>query len=463
MKPVSSWSYAPYSPCFHNAGDPYICRLAPAPNEICVEWLDKDGDTYRVMWRVRGEERFESYADVRGSSYIIKALATDTEYELQVCHGENFARKSRIRLARTGEAVGTVVNYLHPADKAYNFSGHCLCSPTIVRHPDGYLLASMDLFAGKAPQNLTLIYRSDDNGESWHYVSELFPCYWGKLFVHRGVLYMISVSTEYGDLLIGRSDDGGKTFTTPTVLLRGSCHFGVAGVHKTPMPVVTYGGRIWVSMEWGSWGEGYHAASVASAPEDADLLDASAWLFADPVKYDPTWEGVAEGPSAGNIEGALTVLPDGKLYDMMRYDMTKCTPCYGRILAYRVNTENPEAPPEYARAIEFPGNHSKAEIHRDPKTGMYYSIASRILDSDHIWARNLLSLLRSPDGEHWEVACDLLDYRDSDQKKIGFQYISFLIEGDDIIYLSRTAINHAENFHNSNYTTFHRIQNFRDI
>lgn len=74
--------------------------------------------------------------------------------------------------------------------------------------PNGRLLASMDLYAGRYPQNLTLIYSSDDNGETWHYLSELMPCFWGKMFAYKGELYMLSVSTKYGDLLIGKSTDG---------------------------------------------------------------------------------------------------------------------------------------------------------------------------------------------------------------------------------------------------------------
>ena len=109
--------------------------------------------------------------------------------------------KSRVRLARCGKSIGTVVNYLHPEDEAYGFSGHYLCSPSMVRHPDGFLLASMDVFAANHPQNLTLIFRSDDDGQTWHYVSELMPCFWGKLFIHKNELYMLSCSTEYGDLL----------------------------------------------------------------------------------------------------------------------------------------------------------------------------------------------------------------------------------------------------------------------
>lgn len=42
-----------------------------------------------------------------------------------------------------------------------------------------------------------------------------------------------------------------------------------------------------------------------------------------------------------------------------------------------------------------------------------------------------------------------------------FSMWNFLIDGDDILYLSRTALNQPHNFHDSNYTTFHRIENFR--
>ena len=69
----------------------------------------------------------------------------------------------------------------------------------------------------------------------------------------------------------------------------------------------------------------------------------------------------------------------------------------------------------------------------------------------------------SKDLLHWDVAADLLDYRTEDHNLVGFQYVDFMIEGDDILYLCRTAINGAHNFHDANYQTFHRIRNFRDL
>ena len=63
----------------------------------------------------------------------------------------------------------------------------------------------------------------------------------------------------------------------------------------------------------------------------------------------------------------------------------------------------------------------------------------------------------------WKVDCDLIDKRFDDPKKVGFQYVDFDFDGDDIIFLCRTAMNNADTFHNSNYSTFHRVKDFRKL
>ena len=453
------WSFAPYKPYQFDTGTPYICRIAPGETSVRLEWLPAGVKGYGVFARERGKGAFACVGTTDRTVYELTGLQRDTDYELYVTAGED---KSRVRLARTGAVYGVVVNYLHPDDEAYSFSGHALCSPSLVRHPDGCLLASMDVFAAGAPQNLTLLFRSDDDGRTWHYVSELMPCFWGKLFIHRGDLYMLACSTEYGDLLIGRSTDCGRTFSAPTVLLRGSGRSNVPGVHKNPQNVVTYNGRIYETLEWGTWSNGFHDVMVMSCNERADLLDAENWHFTPPVRYNPAWEGTAKGESSGNIEGTLVVAPDGALYNIMRYDMTRTAPCYGRVLAYRV-PDDPDAPLAYSHAIAFPGNHSKFMIKRDGQTGSYYSIVSYIRGPEQMWDRNLLSLLRSEDLEHWSLVCHLIDGRDADPKKVGFQYVDFEIEGDDLLFLCRTAMNNAYNFHDANYSTFHRVRNFRQL
>ena len=462
MKGYNGWSYAPYKPFLFETGDIYICRVAPGKNRIHFEWIGEAGMEYEIFIREKDEREFLYCGKTKETQYTIENLVEKRDFEFYVISEGKY---SRIRLARTGETVGTVVNYLHPEDQAYSFSGNYLCSPSLLKYPDGTLLASMDVFKSEAPQNLTLIYRSDDNGKTWHYVSELMPCFWGKMFLHKNELYMLATSTEYGDLLIGKSTDKGKTFSTPTVLLRGSSSNKSAGVHKNPQNVVFYKGRIYETLEWGTWGTTYkHAAMVMSCDENKDLLIAENWNFTEPLIYDQNWEGVASGQVNGTLEGTLCVNPKGELMNIMRYETSIYSdPKYGLVLQYKVNTEDPDAQLTYSHSTKFPANRSKFMMKYDNESKKYYSIATRILSDSRTNNRNLLSLMVSDDMENWEVLSDLLDYRNCNAEKIGFQYVDFEFDGDDIIYLCRTAFNNANNYHDANYSTFHRIEKFRNL
>ena len=458
MKGYNLWSYAPYKPLLRNVGDIYICRVVPFSDSIHFEWLDIDSSEYSVYYRKRDNGDFISAGKTQKCEFDIMHLDTDTDYEFYV---EANQLKSLVRLARTGESVGTVVNYLHPDDTAYSFSGRYLCSPSLVRHPDGFLLASMDLFAGGHPQNLTLIFRSDDDGETWHYVSELMPCFWGKMFIHKGELYMLSCSTEYGDLLIGKSVDGGKTFSAPVCLLRGSNgKNGNDGIHKNPQNLFVHNGRIYNTLEWGTWAnkEYCHAAMVMSCDMNDDLLVPENWSFTSPRKFDPNFApDVSHLPYCTmTIEGTLVVDPRNRLLNVMRFGGDRC------VLAYEVNTQDHEAELSYSHCIPFPANLSKFMIKYDAVSKKYYSIASRLHESIKT-NRDLLSLMASNDLENWYVVSDLLDFSNQNPDKIGFQYVDFEIEGEDIIFLCRTSINNAHDYHDANYSTFHRIENFREI
>ena len=457
MKATSTWSYHPYRPLLADVGDVYICRVAPAETAILLEWLPCGGP-YTVFYKKREEPDFIRFGETAEPVCEIAGLCPDTDYAFYVTAGE---KKSRVRLARCGKSVGTVVNYLHPDDACYAFSGRYLCSPSLVRLPDGALLASMDVYAHAHPQNLTLIFRSEDDGATWHHLSELMPCFWGSLFLHKGALYMLSCSTEYGDLQIGRSDDGGRTFSAPVALLRGSNgKNGSCGAHRNPQNILSHNGRLYASLEWGAWAnkDFGHAAMMMSCDENADLLDPASWHFTPPMRFDafaPELEGLPQNTMT--IEGTPVLAPDGRLLNVMRFGK------YQKALCYEVDTTDPDAPLTYAGLMDFPANYSKFMIKTDPVMGDYYSIGTRVYDPEHTSARDLLSLLRSRDLVHWEVVCDLLDYRGIDQKHIGFQYVSFRIEGDDILYLCRTALNGAHSYHDSNYSTFHRIKDFRKL
>ena len=197
---------------------------------------------------------------------------------------------------------------------------------------------------------------------------------------------------------------------------------------------------------------------VMSCDVNDDLLVPENWSFTEPVPFDyfaPELEGLPK--PVMTIEGTLTVAPDGRLLNIMRFGMR------GFALVYEVDTVHHEAPLKYAGLMPFPANLSKFMIKYDPESGKYYSVATRLYEGCRDSARNLLSLLCSADLKEWTVVCDLLDCRHLDVDKVGFQYVDFDFEGDDLVYLCRTAFNGAHNFHDANYSTFHRIRLFRTL
>ena len=170
----------------------------------------------------------------------------------------------------------------------------------------------------------------------------------------------------------------------------------------------------------------------------------------------PELEGLPQNTMT--IEGTLVVDPEGKLISIMRFGK------FNTALVYEVNTTDRDAPLKFSRLMDFSANYSKFMIKYDESSGYYYTVATRVYDEKKTSARDLLSLMRSKDLRTWEVVTDLFDYRDrNDTAHVGFQYVDFAIEGNDLLFLCRTALNGANSFHDSNYSTFHRIKDFRDL
>jgi len=438
MKTITNWNYHPYRPldCEERSNCPFLSRIEPATDSILIEWFDTEEAEHTLYVR----ERYTGvwfHEEITAELHRLKALKVNTEYEFYIQRKTGV--KSNFRLAKTGTVPGIVVNYLHPEDNQYQFSGKYLCSPSLVKLPSGALLASMDLFAGAHAQNLTVICRSDDGGNTWHYFTELFPCFWGKLFVHHEKLYMLGVSREYGDLLIGCSEDEGKTWSMPTVLARGACFSNENGIHRAPCVVLQSDGRLWTAVEYGSWSKNKFSNALYSVDENADLLNAANWVSTGFLPHNRNWENACN--VIGAIEGNAVKAPNGDIINFLRYATNKA-------LLLKTNPENPEEISFY-KVIDFPMAHTKFEIIQH-KNGTYYAVGNRLP------LRNILSLYQSFDLEKWEFVKDILNYESYDTGKTAFQYPSFLIDGDEVLILSRTGFNGAANFHDSNYITFHK-------
>lgn len=460
MKPHINWNYSPYTPLDRQTRyySPYITSLSPFETGCHFSFIDngKPNSIHSAFVKKLDEETYKEYKLGNDVEFTFSCLNSETDYTFYIERDDG--ARSESRLFRTGKVYGTVVNYLHPDDKAYEFSGRYLCSPSLIKLPSGKLLSSMDVFEGKSPQNLTFIFSSKDNGKTWKYECELFPCFWGQMFYEESRLYMLSVSKEYGDLLIGYSDDEGKTWSNPTVLFRGANNLYEKGIHRAPMKVLKANGRLWTDIEYGAWGKKEFNNAILSAPiGEKDYTNPNVWTLSNFFMHNEqkleNEEDLKYYGGAGAIEGTCVQSKDGQIYDFLRYK--------NRVsLMLKLEDNNPEGNLVFSRFVEMPITSSKFDIVYDEISSSYYAICSSY-DDEYKTVRNYLSLYKSPDLISWEKVCDLIDERKSDPNLVGFQYVSFIIDGDDILYLSRTAYNGAHTFHDTNYQTFHTIKNFR--
>ena len=118
--------------------------------------------------------------------------------------------------------------------------------------------------------------------------------------------------------------------------------------------------------------------------------------------------------------------------------------------------------------IDFPGGMSKFTIRRDPVTGAYLTLSNNNTDPAHPSQRNVLSLHASQDLLHWRHVITLLEddsglSPEQSIARIGFQYVDWQFDGDDIIYVVRAAYRGAHNFHDANHIAFARVAGFRQL
>jgi hypothetical protein len=352
---------------------------------------------------------------------------------------------------------GVVIAHSPAASRTY------IGSPGIAILPDGSYVASHDHFGPGSTWNRTFVYASKDRGATWSRLTELTGQWWSSLFVHRGALYLLGTTTEYGHLVIRRSTDGGKTWTTPTHkgsgLLRDDGKF-----HCAPVPMLVHKGRLWRGFEDLSlpvkWGRSFRAFMM-SAPLEADLLNADSWTYTNALPSDEKWLGGC----GGWLEGNAVATPDGHVVDILRVD----TPGWPEKAAIvRISDDGKTASFDPTTDfVDFPGGSKKFTIRFDPISKRYWTLANFVPDAFRkgkpARVRNTLELMSSPDLKQWDMRLIVLYHSDSGTH--GFQYVDWLFEGDDIIAAVRTAFDEpagqAHNQHDANYLTFHRIEAFR--
>jgi hypothetical protein len=335
---------------------------------------------------------------------------------------------------------GVVIDHL-PA-KTKNYIG----SPSMVVLPDGRYVASHDVFGGGSSYDQTRVFGSTDLGRSWEHLTDIEGQFWSNLFVHDGVLYIMGTDRRFGNVIIRRSDDGGKTWTEPVDENNGLLVDG-GRFHTAPVPMVVHNGRIWRAMEYIRPGAPRFHSFIMSAPVDADLLKAESWTVSNRLIFEKEWAS-----------------QEDKLVNVLRLNFLEG----GKAAVIRASGDGTQLAFDPEKdIIGFSGGAKKFTIRYDEISRRYWSLTNIIGKRDPRFHasthRNILGLTSSADLVSWQVNSVVL--RHPDIEKHGWQYIDWLFEGDDIIFVARTAyddgLGGAHNQHDANYFTFHRLRNFR--
>ena len=358
-------------------------------------------------------------------------------------------------------------------------------SPSIVVLPDGTYVACHDFF-GKAGPGLrqTHVYQSRDQGASWMPLSHLPNATWGTLFVHQEALHYMGIFDEPGNVVIRRSADGGRTWTEPKDTDSGLLFTGK--FHSAPVPVVVQAGRIWRTVEEvvndEKWPR-HFAALMLSAPVGADLLKASSWTRSNGLVFDGSW---LPGRRPGWLEGNAVVTPEGGISNLLRvntelgldaaYELSGPAagiPRFEVAACADVSVDGRSLVFDPAKGfIHFPGGLSKFTVRYDPVSKRYWALVNKVthphadrpVETEPVAQRNVVILTSSADLRYWQEHARLLEWRPGEKlirkERYGFQYLDWQFDGDDLIAVARTAWG-ADNFHNANYLTFHRVRNFR--
>jgi hypothetical protein len=376
----------------------------------------------------------------------------------------------------------TQLRYQDPATRTY------LGSPSLVLLEDGDLLATHDYFGPGCPLNheneehLTSVYRSEDNGQSWRNVTHIANAFWSSLFVFDQAVYLLGTSQQYGSIVIRRSTDNGNTWTHPRdarsgLLFRGGAYHTPPTYHCAPVPVCIAGERLYRAFEDNTpcdWPSGFQAC-VISAPMDADLLDAASWTMSAKLPFDPAWLPASWGriEKCGWLEGNVVQDRQGQLWDILRLNARPTGSAgwsiWNKAAMVRIGGGGKQLhfAPETG-FIDLPGGHSKFTIRYDPVSDLYLTLSNGIQDARDPSLRSVLSLYASRDLRAWQRCATLLEddsglsHQDS-IRLVGFQYVDWQFDGEEVIYLVRTAYDGAHSFHDSNRITFHRLEHFRRL
>ena len=358
---------------------------------------------------------------------------------------------------------------------------HFAGSPGITQLPGGEMLASYEWFQ---PQpitetlaNQTEVRVSGDGGKTWELRGNT-DIIWPSCFVHGDAVYMIGNRRQTREVVISRSQDGGHTWS-PEVEICGR------GSHGAPTAVTFQDGYVYrafeTSPDFGRSGESrssWESFVMAGRLAD-DLLDPGAWRASPQERFPGAphpMNTFSYPPEIATedcwIEGNL-ISVRGNLRNVLRVHMLgRATVGIAAICDLEDDGETMNY--GFSQYCPMPGGQCKFHIVYDEPSDLFWTCVNPVSDTytpveDQLRKvgfqgitgneRRILMLIYSVDAQNWfQAGCVAMTRKMTES----FSYASNLIDGDDLVVLSRTSLG-GVNQHDTNLVTCHRVRDFRSL
>ncbi len=398
-------------------------------------------------------------------------------------------------------------------------------SPGITRLASGRLVATIDL-GGPGAADLPdpkwrrgemgwswqgKAFTSDDGGRSWTHRTE-FPFMHARPFSAGESVYVLG---QAADLMIIRSDDAGETWETPVKLSENQFW------HQAPCNVHYANGCVYLVMERRTrfdvkgWYVGEMAPVLMRGRLSDDLTKRESWTFASEVTFRdvmtetrPDWFGVpfyAADPIRGvmvtstrhcNPMGWLETNvvqfsdpnhiwcdPTGRTFHLWMRAHTGGTgyACIAKVVEQgdqpgtgeMLTTLETVPSGKTILYVPCPGGQMKFHVLYDEVTRLYWLLSTQATDSMIRPDRMPDDRYNLPNNERRRLQLhfskNMIDWcfaglvAVGQVEKASRHYASMVVDGDDLVVLSRSGDERAKSPHDGNLITFHRMKDFRKL
>ena len=320
-----------------------------------------------------------------------------------------------------------------------------------------------------------LLARSFDNGETWEALNPIMGAGEDATpFVHKSKLYLLLPDYESEELKLICSDDKGETWSKSVTLLQGDYE----AIWNCSTSMAVKDDKLY-------WAFGH--VSVIAADLTKDLMCPETWRVSNTVNLPNIPETLRSDlyppdskiwpvqwpsdrwlePNMVNVNGYLRVLVRIIIDEYATANI--CGIC-------DLDDDGGEMKLKFTQFAALPGAQTKFFILYDDVSKLFWMLSNTPTDSQGFFAdrgqllsigyhggpgneRRILMLHYSIDAMNWFSAGCAAMWPSPIQS---FMYPSAAIHGDDILFISRTS-EFAQNQHDADIVTFHKIKNFRSL